>query len=127
MPGKTRYSDSFNESFSFYLNCYRKMDLTFSGTENPRIIFDKNGLDCREVFKLYENGIYKNKHIITKHPHMVFSVIKGKKSWGLHIKMWSDGIREGSFRKQEILDDFDNKRVIIPDNFKKEFFNLIYK
>lgn len=102
------------------------MDLTFSGTE-AKIKFDSNGYTCKEVFKRFENGEYKNKEIVTKHPNIVFSVIKGKKSWGLHIKMWSEGVREGSFRKKEILWDFIEKKVVIPDSFEKEFDNLIYK
>lgn len=41
--------------------------------------------------------------------------------------MWSEGIREGSFRKNEILSDFIDKKVEIPNSFEKEFYNLIYK
>ena len=65
--------------------------------------------------------------IITKHPNIVFGVIKGKKSWGLHVKQWSEGISEGSFRKSEILDDFDEKNVIIPNSFCKEFNDSIFR
>lgn len=109
------------------MNCYRKIGLSFSGTENPTIIFDKDGDSCKEIFKKFENGLFKNKEIITKHPNIVFGVIKGKKSWGLHIKMWSEGISEGSFRKNEILDEFEEKNVKIPESFFKEFNDSIIR
>ena len=116
-----KYSDSFNESFKFYLDCYRKIGLDFSGTYNPIIKNDINGDSCKEIFKKFENGEFKFKEILTKHPNIVFGVIKGKKSWGLHVKMWSEGISEGSFRKIEVLEEFYEKNVIIPDSFMREF------
>lgn len=103
------------------------MELDFSGTYNPNIIFDVNGEDCKEVFMKFENGKFKNKDIITKHPNIVFGLIKGKKSWGLHVKMWSEGISEGSFRKCEILDEFEKKNVKIPNSFYKEFMDSIFR
>lgn len=103
------------------------MKLDFSGTYNPNIIFDISGEDCKEVFMKFENGKFKNKDIVTKHPNIVFGVIKGKKSWGLHVKMWSEGILEGSFRKVEILNEFKNSNVEIPNSFYKEFMDSIFR
>ena len=75
----------------------------------------------------FENGKFKNKDIITKHPNIVFGLIKGKKSWGLHVKMWSEGISEGTFRKVEIFDDFEKENVKIPESFYKEFMDSIFR
>ena len=103
------------------------MGLNFSGTEIQKIVFDRNGDSSKEIFRKFENGELKNKEIITKHPNVVFGVIKGKKSWGLHLKMWSEGISEGSFSKYEILDIFEKQNVIIPSSFLKEFDDLIFR
>ena len=51
------------------------------------------------------------------------SVIIGKKSWGLWVSEWTDGIIEGSFTKREILDEFED--IDIPENLLKEFNNRI--
>lgn len=49
------------------------------------------------------------------------SVIISKKSWGLWVNEWTDGIIEGSFTKHEILNEFDG--ITIPENLLKEFNN----
>ena len=41
--------------------------------------------------------------------------------------MWSDGISEGSFRKIEILNEFKEKNVEIPESFFKEFNDSIIR
>ncbi len=51
------------------------------------------------------------------------SVIIGKKSWGLWVGEWTDGIIEGSFTKYEILNEFEG--IDIPENLIKEFNNRI--
>lgn len=84
-----------------------------------------------EVLRRYENGEYHKKIdggripliIKTKHPRIVYGVIKGKKSWGLWVKEWSMGISECNFTKKEILDQFD----FIPHYFEKELDNRIFK
>jgi len=70
-----------------------------------------------------ENGYYKNREIVTRHPNIVRSVIIGKKSWGLWVKEWTNGIAEGSFTKQEILDEF--KEIDMPESLLIEFNNSI--
>ena len=54
-------------------------------------------------------------------------VIIGKKSWGLWIKEWSDGIIEGSFTKKEILSEFEKFNIEIPECLLDDFENVIYK
>jgi len=51
----------------------------------------------------------------------------GKKSWGLHVKMWSEGISEGSFTKYELLDEFKRVNIIIPESLLLDFNNQIVK
>lgn len=51
----------------------------------------------------------------------------GKKSWGLFVDQWSDGIVDGDFRQIEILQDFEDKGVTIPQSLLKDFDNRIIK
>jgi len=96
--------------------------LTFCGSE-VNVSFDINGVSGKECFKRFENGYYKDKDIVTKHSNVVRSVIIGKKSWGLWVGEWTDGIIEGSFTKHEILNEFDG--INIPENFIIEFNNRL--
>lgn len=111
--------------FNFFLCSCRVGLLTFSGTHNPSIKYNKNSPDGKLTIKKFENGEFKNKTIVTKHPNIVNCVIKGKKSWGLHVKMWSEGICEGSFSPKEILNEFEIRNIKIPDSLYKEFYNQI--
>jgi predicted nucleic acid-binding protein len=43
------------------------------------------------------------------------------------LNEWSDGIVEGSFTKKEILSDFENLDITIPDSLLKDFENRIYQ
>ena len=78
------------------------------------------------TFRKYDNGQYQlGKRIVTRHPNIVKGVIIGKKSWGLWVNQWSDGIVEGSFTKREILQEFENKGIKIPDSLLNDFENRI--
>jgi hypothetical protein len=75
----------------------------------------------------FDNGQYKGKDIVSRHPNIVKSVIVGKKSWGLWVDQWSDGIVDGDFRLQEILEEFEIKGIIIPEPLMNDFNNRISK
>lgn len=64
---------------------------------------------------------------MTRHPNIVRGVIIGKKSWGLHVKMWSEGISEGCFTKHEILGEFEKYNIKIPESLLLDFHNQIVK
>lgn len=120
-----KYSDGFNEIFSFFLKCYRSELLDFCGSI-VETISDTNEIEGKNTFRKYDNGDYQNgKPIITRHPNVVKAVIVGKKSWGLFINEWSDGIIEGSFTKKEILEEFSNRNINIPDSLLLDFENRI--
>jgi hypothetical protein len=112
--------------FSFFLGSYREGLLTFGG-EGVDIHFDVNGPEGKETIRRYENGQYKNTPIFTKHPNIVKGVIFGKKSFGLHVKMWSEGIRDWCFTKEEILEDFHKKNILIPRQLSLDFDNWVEK
>lgn len=65
--------------------------------------------------------------IITNQPNILKGVIVGKKSWGLHLKMWSEGIGDGEFRLKDIIEDFQMKNIEIPDQLLLDLQNNIRK
>ncbi len=54
-------------------------------------------------------------------------VITGKKSWGLWVDQWSDGIVDWTFTKEEILEEFQKRNIQIPSSLLKDFENRIEK
>lgn len=67
------------------------------------------------------------KDIVSRHPNIVKGVIIGKKAWGLWVGQWSDGISEGTFTPNEILQDFKDKGIEIPKPLLNDFYNQIIK
>ena len=82
------------------------------------IFYDKDGKDCKECFRLYEDWFYKDKDIITRHPNILKSVLIGKKGWGLWLQEYSSGIVECSFTKEEILNGKTKEGIEIGNNSK---------
>lgn len=112
--------------FTFFLQSNRKGILTFCG-EDVQVKFDVNGDDGKITFKKYDNGEFKYSEITSRHSNITKCVIVGKKSWGLWINEWSDGISEGSFTKREILEEFEKRNIEIPEPLMIDFENKIYK
>lgn len=121
-----KFSDNFKTIFNFFLQSYRSGILTFGG-ENVTVINDSRSFCARGSFRRFDDGQFKFTDIVSRHSNITKAVIIAKKSWGLHLKEWSEGVREGLFRKDEILKVFSDKNIIIPYSFLKEFYNLIYK
>lgn len=122
-----KYSDNFNEIFNFFLKSYRKGILRFCGSI-VTVEFDINESEGKNTFRKFDNGQYSGgKPIITKHPNIVKGVIVGKKSFGLWCDQWADGISEGTFMKREIVEDFINLDITIPDSLMKDFDDRIHR
>lgn len=117
----SKHSTNLIESVRFYLHCYRKLKLTFAGIAVP-VVQDIHEASAIEVFKAYENG---SKSLITKHSNVLQAIIIGKKSWALHLDMWSNSIAEGTLFKFELLEYFQSCGVIIPAKFMQEFNNAV--
>ncbi len=112
--------------FDFYLSIYRSGIVTFCGVE-VNVDFDINGSDGKFAFREYDNGRFKNSTPITRHPNILKGVITGKKGWGLWVKMWTEGIVDWTFTKEEILQEFLIKGIDIPEPLMIEWDNLINK
>ena len=125
-----KYSNSFKEIFNFFLSSYLRGVLTFGG-EYVDVNFDINGTDAYETIRRYENGEYKVNGVPvppnTRHPNIVRAVITAKKSFGLHVQMWSEGIRDWCFTQEEILEDFTKNNIIFPESLLIDFNNWILK
>ena len=114
--------------FNFFYQSHRKGILTFSGSEDFEVVYDVDGYPSKECFRRFDNGQYKSnqegiKTIPTRHPNILYSVIKGKKSWGLFVSEWSEGIGTGLFTKYEFLQIFEEYNIKIPDSLYKDFSN----
>lgn len=121
-----KFSDRFNNIFFFFLQSYRKGILTFGGSIID-IEYDKDSHSCRECFRRFDDGQFKFTSIPTRHPNIVKAVITAKKSWGLFLQAWTDGIVECSFTKKEILYIFESNKIEIPEQFQIEFDNLLFQ
>ena len=121
-----KYSTKFLDMFKFYFEINRKGIITFCG-DRTDIYFNPNGRDAKFTFREYDNGRFKNKKIYCKHNNILKSVLIGKKGWGLHVKMWSEGISECNFTLDEILKQFKDKNIKIPESLLIEFENSIFK
>lgn len=122
-----KYSDKFNVIFSFFLNSYRKGILTFGGDANVKnITFDISKEDAKFIFRLYENGQVKlHNKIYSRHNNILYGVILAKKSWGLFLDQWSDGISDGDFTLEEIVNEFTSNNIEIPESLLNDFKHKI--
>jgi len=112
--------------FEFFLKSYRCGILDFCGVE-VIIKNDINKVSGKEGFRMYDNGLFKNKDIISKHSNILKGVIIGKKSWGLWVNQWSDGIVDWTFTLDEILEQFKENNIEIPKPLYDDFINRIEK
>ena len=76
---------------------------------------------------MFDDGYFKNKKIICRQSNVLKCVLIGKKSWGLFLNMWAEGVAEWSFSKEEILEEFEKRGIKIPDSFILDFDNRIKK
>lgn len=122
-----KFSQGFNENFMFFFLLSRRGLIDFCG-ERILVEHDVDGPGAKMCFKHFEDGKYSMGRVITsRHPNVMRHVLMGKKGFGLWVREWSGGISEGSFKKQDILDEFATRGISIPDCFMQEFENAIYK
>lgn len=110
--------------FEFYLKIYRSGLITFCGSI---VVIEKGESDAKFAFREYDNGRFKFQNPKSRHPNILKAVITGKKGWGLWVKTWSEGITEWTFTKEEILKEFEDKDIEIPEPLMIEWDKLIDK
>ena len=110
--------------FDFYLSIYRSDIITFCGV-SVDVDFDVNGSDGKFGFREYDNGRFKYRTPISRHPNILKGVITGKKGWGLWLNTWAEGIVDWSFTKEEILEEFTKRNIEIPESLMRDFDNRI--
>ena len=109
------------------MRCNRSGLLVFTGSKID-VSFDVDGDEGKFCFRKTENGeIKRNQVIVTRHPNIVKSVMSGKRSWGLWINEWSDGIVECDFTEEEIINEFEVRGITIPVSLLRDFRNRIDK
>lgn len=112
--------------FDFYLKIYRSGLITFCG-DIVNVDFDVNGSEGKFAFREYDNGRFKLISPISRHPNILRGVIIGKKGWGLWVNSWAEGIVEWTFTKEEILKEFSDRNIEIPESLMLEWDKLIDK
>lgn len=110
--------------FNFYLSVYRTGLITFCGV-GVDVDFDVNSSDGKFAFREYDNGRFKLKTPVSRHSNILKGVIIGKKGWGLWLNTWSEGIVEYSFTKDEIIKEFNQRNIEIPEQLMRDFDNRI--
>ncbi len=121
-----KFSDSFNEIFRFFLNSYLKGILNFAGVAVD-VKYDAKSYSGKESFRRFEDGQFGNSNVTSRHDNVVKAVITAKKSWGLQVRMWSEGIADGDFTIREILDTFKDSGITVPGSLLKGFENEVAK
>jgi hypothetical protein len=121
-----KYSENYNEMFNFFLKGYRSGLLSFCGSKVD-VKYNPLSEDGKFSFRMFDNGQFKYKDIETLHPNILKGVITGKKAWGLWKSEFAMGIAECNFTKDEIVSEFTDKGIKIPDVFMKEFDNEILR
>jgi len=112
--------------FEFYFKITRTGLITFCG-DIVKVNFDVNGSDGKFSFREYDNGRFKNTIPISRHPNILKSVLIGKKGWGLWVSQWTEGIVDWTFTKEEILKEFTDRNIEIPEPLMLEWDKLIIK
>lgn len=105
---------------------YRSGIITFCGS-NIIVENDINSYDGKEGFRMFEDGHFKGKTIKSRHSNILKCVLIGKKGWGLWLQEWTDGIIDWTFTEEEILKQFTEKNIEIPESFLKDFHNVLEK
>ncbi len=128
---RKRYSDNFNEIFTFFYKSYRVGILDFCGVD-VLVIKNINSQEAKFCFRKFDNGEYTKNEVYctgipTKHPNLLKAIITGKKAWGLFLNEWSSGIAERNFTLNEIVAEFSKYNIVIPDSLMLDFNNRIRK
>ncbi len=54
-------------------------------------------------------------------------MVVGKKSWGLWLSEFTDGVCDSLFTKEEVLKQFEDNNIKIPESFLLDFENTLLR
>ncbi len=116
-----KYSEGFNRDFNWYLSVRRSFN--FNGSPCKDILYDKNGVDGKEAFFMYDS---RGDLLPTRHPNILRSLLKTKGSVNLHIKSWAEDRAKGILPKYEFTGDgktleWENGKPVYYPNYKIRF------
>lgn len=79
----------------------------------------------------FDNGEYSkdevHEGIQTRHSNLLRCYIIGKKSWGLWLNQWAEGVSEWLFTKDEIFKQFEDNGITVPKCLMLDFDNRVRK
>lgn len=93
-----KYSKNFERDFKWYLKVRHLFQ--FTGKQLPETTFDKNGIDGKKAFYLYDSTGVLNP---TKHPVLLKQLIRIKSSVNFHIKMFAQDRGTFNLSKAELV------------------------
>lgn len=114
-----KYSNNFNEVFQFYFRMRKQF--WFAGgelTKSP--VQDRNGVDGKRAFFLMEST---GKMVPTKHPNLLFALLKSKASANFHIKQYAEDKAEFRMSWIELEEIFEEEKY--PQWFQKAVRNSV--
>lgn len=87
-----KYNPNFERDFNWYLSMRHKFNfdgvhLYYNKNGESIIQYDKNGVSGKEAFYIWDS---MGKIKPTKHPNILFTLLKVKGSTNLHIKMYAE-------------------------------------
>lgn len=114
-----KYTQNFERDFNWYLKM--RHIFNFDGASKyidkkgqEIVLYDKTGISGKEAFYHYDSS---GKIVPTKHPLMLYSLLKTKGSTNLHVKMFAYDRAEGMFPLHELKEFCDSYKS--PDWFIK--------
>lgn len=98
-----KYSKNFERDYDWYMK-YKHVFL-FDGSHDRLLHVDlENGYNAKHCFYTLDST---GKLLPTSEPRLLSELLKCKGSINLHIKMWVEGIHEGTFTIDEFTEEFE--------------------
>jgi hypothetical protein len=92
-----KYKKAFLRDWKFYIS--NADYFNFSGSLPPVVVHDPAGPCAQQAFHAYDSrGVL----LATSEPDLLRRVLTCKASVNLHIKMWAEGVREGTMFPSDI-------------------------
>lgn len=100
---RRKYNTNFERDFKWYISMRHKFnfdgnDVYFSKKGEPIVQYDRKGVNAKEAFFRWDSN---GKIRPTKHPNLLYTLLKVKGSCNLHIKTYAQSRAECTLNKIE--------------------------